>query len=129
MKYSKDITITFSQMLASKPEKHDLIVTSSSHSMDPCICLIKHKMLGVSKDQYLVPIDPNDYVKTHDEKLKAHGTMDGAVGSVEVKSKPKLMMWSSPLLDIGNFYLNCNSLYKLTIFDCFMLCKFGMNPM
>ncbi|XP_011210738.2 vam6/Vps39-like protein [Bactrocera dorsalis] len=87
-------------MLASKPEKHDLIVTSSSHSMDPCICLIKHKMLGVSKDQYLVPIDPSDYVKTPDEKLKVHGAMEGAVGNTEVKNKPKLMMWSSPLLDI-----------------------------
>ncbi|XP_017486176.1 PREDICTED: vam6/Vps39-like protein [Rhagoletis zephyria] len=87
-------------MLASKPEKHDLIVTSSSHSMDPCICLIKHNMLGVSKDEYLVAIDPSVYVKKNDEKLKTYGTIEAAVGNVEIKNKPKPMMWSSALLDI-----------------------------
>ncbi|CAD6999675.1 unnamed protein product [Ceratitis capitata] len=87
-------------MLPTKPEKHDLIVTSSSHSMDPCICLLKHKMLGVSKDVYLVVIDPSDYVKKPDDRLKSHGVIDAAVGSVEIKNKPKPMMYSSSLLDI-----------------------------
>ena len=96
-------------MLANKPEKHDLIVTSSSHNMDPCICLIKHKMLGISKDQYLVPIDPSNYVKTPDEKLKAHGALEAAVGNTEAKNKPNPTMWSSHLLDIGIYYHNSNS--------------------
>ncbi|XP_053957828.1 vam6/Vps39-like protein isoform X1 [Anastrepha ludens] len=87
-------------MLASKPEKHDLIVTSSSHSMDPCICIMKHNMLGVSKDQYLVTIDTSDYVKKDDEKRKTFGTIEASVGSVEIKTKPKPIMWSSALLDI-----------------------------
>ncbi|XP_067624404.1 vam6/Vps39-like protein [Eurosta solidaginis] len=87
-------------MLASNPEKHDLIVTSSSQSLDPCICRIKDNMLGVSKDEFLVVIDPSDYVKKRDDKLKSQSIIEAAMGNVEIKNKPQPMLWSSALLDI-----------------------------
>lgn len=79
------------------PEKHDLIVTSSSHSVDPCVCVIKNHMFGVSKDEYLVPIDPKDFVKTKDQLAKAN--KEAAV-SAEAKNTLKPLTWSSSVLDL-----------------------------
>uniref|UniRef100_A0A1A9VCV0 CNH domain-containing protein n=1 Tax=Glossina austeni TaxID=7395 RepID=A0A1A9VCV0_GLOAU len=79
-----------------KTEKHDLIVTSSSYSIDPCMCLLKNNMLGVSKDEYLVAIDPNEYLIKKDDKSKVQGSVD--VASTDTKPALKPMAWSSPLL-------------------------------
>uniref|UniRef100_A0A1I8Q852 CNH domain-containing protein n=1 Tax=Stomoxys calcitrans TaxID=35570 RepID=A0A1I8Q852_STOCA len=78
-----------------KTEKHDLIVTSSSHSMDPCICLLKD-IIGVSKDEYLVTIDPADYLARKDEKSKTQAIDSTTSGKAKNPLKP--IMWSGPLL-------------------------------
>ncbi|KAL9890338.1 vacuolar protein sorting 39 isoform 1-T1 [Glossina fuscipes fuscipes] len=79
-----------------KTEKHDLIVTSSSYNIDPCMCLLKNNMLGVSKDEFLVAIDPNEYLIKKDDKSKVQGSVD--VAATDTKTTLKPMAWSSPLL-------------------------------
>lgn len=54
-----------------KPIKHDLVVTSSSHNMDPCICLIKNEIFGLTKDEHLISIDPKDYIQKDHQRPKA----------------------------------------------------------
>ncbi|XP_055904894.1 vam6/Vps39-like protein [Eupeodes corollae] len=80
------------------PEKHDLIVTSSSHSVDPCICVIKNLVFGVSKDEYLVAIDPKDFVKFKDSQSKSN--KETAVSGGEAKTSLKPLTWSSSVLDL-----------------------------
>ncbi|XP_073823691.1 vacuolar protein sorting 39 isoform X1 [Musca autumnalis] len=79
-----------------KTEKHDLIVTSSSHNMDPCICLLKD-IIGISKDEYLVTIDPSVYLARKDDKAKAQGAIDTTTTS-KGKNPLKPIMWSGSLL-------------------------------
>lgn len=64
--------------------------------MDPCICLLKDK-IGVSKDEYLVTIDPTVYLARKDDKSKAQGAMD-STGKGKNSLQP--IMWSGPLLDL-----------------------------
>ncbi|XP_075145263.1 vacuolar protein sorting 39 [Haematobia irritans] len=80
-----------------KTEKHDLIVTSSSHSMDPCICLLKD-IIGVSKDEYLVTIDPSEYLARKDDKSKPQAI--DATSSGKTKNPLKPISWSGPLLSL-----------------------------
>lgn len=70
------------------PKMHKLILTSSTISQEPNICLIHNNMLGISKDNYLMLIDPNQY------KAK-EGTIDGGMNN-----KTMLTMWTSPLLGL-----------------------------
>ncbi|BFF89286.1 vam6/Vps39-like protein [Drosophila madeirensis] len=78
------------------PKKHDLFLTSSSVSRDPCICLIRNNMLGISKDKYLVIVDPSQY------KSKDNATSVDEVhpGGMESKNSLPPLLWSSPLLDL-----------------------------
>lgn len=73
-------------------------MTSSSHIMDPCICLLKDNIIGVSKDEYLVTIDPIEYVKRKDEKSNVQGSIETGVSMSKSSLMP--MSWSSPLLAI-----------------------------
>lgn len=53
-----------------KVTKHDLVVTSSSHNMDPCICLMKNEIFGLTKDEHLISIDPKNYTQTKKDAQK-----------------------------------------------------------
>lgn len=67
--------------------------------MDPCICLLNDNILGLSKDEYLVAIDSDDYLKRKDDKQKAQqGSMGSAIAKVKNVFKP--VAWSSPLLGL-----------------------------
>lgn len=98
-------------------------MTSSSHSLDPCICLIRNNLLGVSKDDFLIAIDANDYNKVHDAKSKARCGLDNSNSNT---LKP--MQWSSPLMGLGK-YLH-TQLVKHTVFVILTLSailQFGMS--
>ncbi|XP_017013413.2 vam6/Vps39-like protein [Drosophila takahashii] len=75
------------------PKKHDLFLTSSSVSRDPCICLIRNSLLGISKDSYLVVVDPSQY-------KESDGSTDVRPGGMESNSSLTPLLWSSPLLDL-----------------------------
>ncbi|KAH8360113.1 hypothetical protein KR093_010845 [Drosophila rubida] len=70
------------------PKMHKLILTSSTISQEPNICLIRNNMLGISKDNYLMLIDPSQY-KTKE------GSVDGGMNN---KITPT--MWTHPLLGL-----------------------------
>ncbi|XP_030374539.1 vam6/Vps39-like protein [Scaptodrosophila lebanonensis] len=79
-------------MTSPLPEKKDTFLTSSKFSMEPCICLIRNRMLGISKDDFLVAVEPNDYTKPKD-------------GDSQSRPSPqpnplKPLQWSSPLLGL-----------------------------
>ncbi|EDW95878.1 vam6/Vps39-like protein [Drosophila yakuba] len=78
------------------PKKHDLFLTSSSISRDPCICLIRNNMLGISKDSYLVVVDPSQYK----ESDGSTNSTDVRPGAMESNSSLTPLLWSSPLLDL-----------------------------
>ncbi|KAI8045055.1 vam6/Vps39-like protein [Drosophila gunungcola] len=78
------------------PKKHDLFLTSSSISRDPCICLIRNNMLGISKDSYLVVVDPSRYKDTDGN----NSSTDVRPGGMESNSSLTPLLWSSPLLDL-----------------------------
>ncbi|XP_037947874.1 vam6/Vps39-like protein [Teleopsis dalmanni] len=82
------------------PKKHELIVTSSAYNMEPSICILKNSLLGMSKDEYLVAIDPNDYIKREDNKLPNQGNFDSLSKHSDNKNILKPLMWSSSLLDL-----------------------------
>jgi len=50
-------------------------------------------MLGISKDNYLMLIDPGQYTAKE-------GSADGGMNN-----KTTLKMWTSPLLGLGNFII------------------------
>jgi len=52
-------------------------------------------MLGISKDSFLVAVDPNQY------KESADGSTDLRQGGMESNSSMAPLLWSSPLLDLG----------------------------
>jgi len=52
-------------------------------------------MLGISKDSFLVAVDPNQY------KESADGSTDLRPGGMESNSSMAPLLWSSPLLDLG----------------------------
>lgn len=64
---------------------HKLIPTSSSIMQEPNICLIRNSMLGISKDSYLILIDPSKYTAKE-------GAVDGGMNN---------KTWSSALLGLG----------------------------
>ncbi|XP_034475651.1 vam6/Vps39-like protein [Drosophila innubila] len=70
------------------PKKHELILTSSTISQEPNICLIRKNMLGISKDNYLMLIDPSQYTAKE-------GSADGGMNN-----KTTLTMWTSPLMGL-----------------------------
>lgn len=72
-----------------KITKHDLVVTSSSHNMDPCICLMKNEIFGLTKDEHLISIDPKSY--TQKDAQKEH----------ERPKPPKPVQWSSAVLGLA----------------------------
>ncbi|XP_016951341.1 vam6/Vps39-like protein [Drosophila biarmipes] len=76
------------------PKKHNLFLTSSSISRDPCICLIRNNLLGISKDSYLVVVDPSQYKETNE------GFTDLRPGGMESNNILPPLLWSSPLLDL-----------------------------
>ncbi|KAM7360062.1 vacuolar protein sorting 39 [Cochliomyia hominivorax] len=75
----------------------NLIVTSSSHNLDPSICLLKNDILGITKDEYLVAINLENYKELKDDK-KSQGSLEATAGKGKNALKP--MMWSSPLLGL-----------------------------
>ncbi|KNC27078.1 hypothetical protein FF38_10779 [Lucilia cuprina] len=81
-----------------KTEKHDLIVTSSSHNLDPSICLLKDDILSITKDEYLVAINLQNYKERKDDKTKVQASLEATGGKGKTALKP--MMWSSPLLGL-----------------------------
>ncbi|XP_017141940.1 vam6/Vps39-like protein [Drosophila miranda] len=81
------------------PKKHDLFLTSSSVSRDPCICLIRNNMLGISKDKYLVIVDPSQY-KSKENDGSATSVDEVRPGGMENKNSLPPLLWSSPLLDL-----------------------------
>ncbi|XP_017034400.1 vam6/Vps39-like protein [Drosophila kikkawai] len=80
------------------PKKHDLFLTSSSISRDPCICLIRNNMLGISKDSYLVVVDPSQYKDNKDGSASSFENV--RPGGMENKNSLTPLLWSSPLLDL-----------------------------
>lgn len=86
------------QIKYNKTETHKLIVTSSSHNMDPSICLLKDNILGVSKDEFLVAINPEVYKERKDDKAKSQGALETPSNKGKPPIKP--MVWSSPLLGL-----------------------------
>ncbi|KAH8295279.1 hypothetical protein KR018_009557 [Drosophila ironensis] len=81
------------------PVKYDLFLTSSSISRDPCICLIRNNLLGISKDTYLVMVDPSQY-KSKDADGKLKSIEEVRPGGIENKNSPLPLLWSSPLMDL-----------------------------
>ncbi|XP_068156071.1 vam6/Vps39-like protein [Drosophila tropicalis] len=73
------------------PTKHDLFPTSSATSREPCISLIRKDLLGVSKDDYLILVDPSKYV-----------SRDGSTEIVSIDQKNALppLAWSQALLGL-----------------------------
>ncbi|XP_017874456.1 PREDICTED: vam6/Vps39-like protein isoform X1 [Drosophila arizonae] len=67
------------------PKMHKLILTSSTISQEPNICLIRNSMLGISKDNYLMLIDLGQY-KAIDNNVDTG------------MNRTTLTQWSSPLL-------------------------------
>ncbi|XP_017104995.2 vam6/Vps39-like protein isoform X1 [Drosophila bipectinata] len=74
------------------PKKHDLILTSSSISRDPCTCIIRNNFLGISKDNYLVVVDPSQYKDLSKEEMRPSG--------MESKNSPPPIPWSSSILGL-----------------------------
>lgn len=64
--------------------------------MDPCICLLKD-IIGVSKDEYLVTIDPDVYKARKDDKAKVQGALDSSTSN-KGKNPLQPITWSGPLL-------------------------------
>lgn len=77
-----------------KVVKHDLVVTSSSHNMDPCICLIKNEMFGLTKDEHLISIDPKSYTQ-----MKKGVQKDAQIDYQRPKA-PKPIAYSSAVLGL-----------------------------
>lgn len=88
------------QISGKTPKKHDLFLTSSSISRDPCICLIRNHMLGISKDNYLVVVDPDQY--SHNKDGNVNSFENVRPGGMENKNSLTPLLWSSPLLDLGS---------------------------
>ncbi|KAH8419148.1 hypothetical protein KR222_006707 [Zaprionus bogoriensis] len=60
------------------PEMHKLIVTSSTVNLEPNICLMRNNLLGTSKDQFLILIDPSEYISNESASnsgMKPQNTM------------------------------------------------------
>ncbi|XP_060649828.1 vam6/Vps39-like protein [Drosophila nasuta] len=70
------------------PKMHKLILTSSTISQEPNICLIRSNMLGISKDNYLMLIDPSQY-------QAKEGSVEGSMNN-----KTTAIMWTHPLLGL-----------------------------
>ncbi|XP_064549441.1 vam6/Vps39-like protein [Drosophila montana] len=70
------------------PKMYKLILTSSTLSQEPNICLMRNSMLGISKENYLMLIDLAQY-KSKD------GCADGGMNN-----KTTLTPWTSPLLGL-----------------------------
>ncbi|XP_062126345.1 vam6/Vps39-like protein [Drosophila sulfurigaster albostrigata] len=70
------------------PKMHKLILTSSTISQEPNICLVRNHMLGISKDNYLMLIDPSQY-------QAKEGSVEGSMNN---KTTPT--MWTHPLLGL-----------------------------
>lgn len=96
------------QISCTPPKMHKLIPTSSSISQEPNICLIRNNMLGISKDSFLILIDPSKYTAKE--------------GTVNVRMNTKT--WSKALLGLGNFINSLGVLYAGVI-ECMFQC--GMS--
>ncbi|KAH8382910.1 hypothetical protein KR009_005771 [Drosophila setifemur] len=81
------------------PKKYDLFLTSSSISRDPCICLIRNSFLGISKDSYLVMVDPSQY-KSKESEGNATSIEEVRPGGRESKKSLSPLLWTSPLLGL-----------------------------
>ncbi|XP_059611031.1 vam6/Vps39-like protein [Phlebotomus argentipes] len=79
------------------PDKRDLFPTSSSRTVDPCVTIIDGDRFALAKDEFIIPVDPQNLILQEMNKTKGSVRAEDFAGGEETPKVIKSIAWTSPV--------------------------------